>query len=321
MLSRSPKSVSLQITEQCQLKCSLCYRQKYVSDIKKGCLTLSNFNNLIDLNPHLKKIDIGGWGEPFLNKNMISFLRISYERGIFTAIDTAANFNDISEETLESLVRYRTLRLRISIDGVTQKTYEKSKNGGQLSKVIDNIHKINLLKAKYKTDKPQLIFHFVIFRYNESEIERAAIMAKMLNMQFLLRLNRSNGRLPASAGLHVRKLLGYADQSEYLKNKKVHYDRQICLQMWRSPRISWDGKLWGCNRNRWGAYEGNVFEQDFLMCLNREKITYARAMLMGQVQAQKNIPCYKCPCYQSMIKYETWISEDEIRQELARSYA
>jgi MoaA/NifB/PqqE/SkfB family radical SAM enzyme len=321
MLVELPQTINIQASARCQLRCLLCYRRKHSLPVEQGRLTMADFNRLLDRNPQIRKVDFGGWGEPFLNEDLPEILRCCHERGVFVAIGTAANCNDITDEALDALVQYKTLRLRCAIDGVTQKTYEKSRSGGQLQKVLGNIAKINELKLKYGSQKPQLVFHFIVQRHNEHEIERAAVMAKMLNMQFCLRLNGSNGRMPAAARAHVRGLLGYADQTEYLRKNKVHYDRQICLQMWRSPRIALDGGLWGCHRNVWGSYEGNVFKQDLLECLNGENITYARSMLMGLVPALRIIPCYQCECYRSMAKYKNWITLEEIQRELDRSYA
>ncbi len=77
-------------------------------------------------------------------------LQYAWGKGVAMRIDQGSNLNNASGESLEALVRYGVTILKVSIDGATQETYQKYRVGGQLRKVLENVHKINDCKKKYK---------------------------------------------------------------------------------------------------------------------------------------------------------------------------
>ncbi|MBF0546404.1 MAG: radical SAM protein [Candidatus Riflebacteria bacterium] len=248
-----------------------------------------------------------------MNKEIPQILRYAYEHNVETTIDEGANLNDVSDESLEALVRYQTSILRCAIDGVTQSTYEKYRVGANLKKVIANIKKINSFKAAYRSLKPVLIFQFVIFGHNEHETERAKLLASMLKMKLNYKLNFSEN-FPVQNRDKIRALLGYSDRKEYMEKEGRHYMRNQCYEMWIRPQINWDGKLLGCSRNFWGFYSENVFQNDLIANINNEKISYARDMLMGLKPLYEDIPCKNCGIYKSLAKNNSWITEAELKE-------
>jgi MoaA/NifB/PqqE/SkfB family radical SAM enzyme len=313
----SPTSLRIIACALCQLSCPLC-PSRTNSIIKQGKLSFDDFRRLIDRNPQIRKVELGGWGEAFLNEDLPKILRYSHAKEVITAFGGGTNLNQVSDEALESLVLYQTARVRCSIDGVTQETYEKYRVGGNLHKVIRNIQRINALKEQYRSSKPHLIFQFIVFGHNQHEIERAAFLARMLKMEFFLRLNYVDNALPVQYRDRVRRLVGYADRKEYLERTGRHYTRRTCYQLWRNPQIRWDGKVLGCSANRQEAYNGNVFQEELEGCINSEKLTYVREMLMGRKPPRGDIPCVQCDRYKIMARFGNWITETEIHDARAR---
>jgi MoaA/NifB/PqqE/SkfB family radical SAM enzyme len=308
-----PESLRLETSAICQLSCPLCPFRKQLNRTGKGLLAFDDFQRLIRENPGIRKIDFAGRGEPFLQPELARIIHYAFERNIGTTFSGGTNMNNVSEEALEALVFCGTAKLRCSIDGVTQETYKKYRIGGSLKNVIRNIEKINTLKAKYGSKRPLLIFQFIAFGHNEQEIERAMVLARLLDMQFLLRLNYSTTELPVKERERIQRYLGYADRSDYLEGERKSYYRDVCLQLWKNPQVAWNGDFLGCICNKWGAFDGNAFLQGLEECANGERITYARAMLMGQVPQRGDIPCAQCEYYERMARYRNWITEDELR--------
>jgi hypothetical protein len=143
-------------------------------------------------------------------------------------------------------------------------------------------------------------------------MDGAVLLAKMLNMEMLFKLNFYTDALIVQNPDRVRKYLGYADRREYMEKEGHHYKRHQCYEMWLQPQINWDGKLLGCSRNMWGVYAENVFEEDLVRCLNNEKIRYGRDMLMGKVPARQDMPCMQCGVFRSMTEQGNWITEPEL---------
>ena len=76
-----------------------------------------------------------------------------------------------------------------------------------------------------------------------------------------------------------------------------NYMRDVCLPLWNSPRVNWDGKIMGCCWNSWGDFGGNAFHDGLVSAINNEKITLAREMLLGKRGPIDGIPCTTCDMY------------------------
>jgi hypothetical protein len=317
-----PSSVRIEASSICQLECPICptFTGKNEAVIGRGTLKFEDFKGFIDANAQIRSVELGNFGEVFLNKGLPKILRYAYENGVRTTIDEGANMNNASDEVLEALVKYQTVRVRCAVDGVTQETYQVYRAGGNLKQVINNIQKINTFKQAYKSEKPELIFQFIIFGHNEDQIESAKLMARLLNMKFEAKLNWSPEFMSVQNREKARQEIGYADRTEYLEQEAVHYKRQQCYEMWHSPQINWDGKLLGCSRNFWGYYEKNIFETGFLASINNEKIQQVREILMGSEPTSADFPCLNCGVFHSMLEKNNWITKQELAEAGERNF-
>lgn len=309
-----PQAVRIEACSACQLRCTLCptTRGETAEVIGRGSLKLADFQRLINRNPQIRRVELGNFGEVFLNRDLPRILQHARVKQVATAIDEGANLNDASEEALEALVLYQTEVVRCAIDGITQETYSMYRVGGDLRKVLRNIETINHYKEMYGSDQPRLIFQFVVFGHNEHEMERAILLASMLKMEICLKLNFFPNALSVSHRERVRQLTGFADRVEYVEQEKKHYCRHQCYELWNSPQINWDGKLLGCSRNIWVAFADNVFESDLETCVNHEKMMYAREMVMGKQPLREDMPCRRCSVYKTLVEFDRWITEEEV---------
>lgn len=307
-----PTAIHLDACSVCQLECPLCVTTEGISIIGRGSLAFEDFKRLIDRNPWIREVEFANKGEIFLNKELVQILQYTHEKNISLDIGHGVNLNHAGEEALEAIVKCQVTSLRVSIDGITQKTYQVYRVGGNLKHVIDNIRRINQYKAAYRSAKPLLVFQFIPFGHNEHEMEGARLLARLLNMEISFHFNRTPDAFPVQNRALVRRYIGHADRREYLAGKGKSCMRHKCYQMWIQPHIGWDGKLLGCSTNIWGIYADNVFEEDLVGCFNNEKMQYARNMLMGSKPPRTDIPCLKCFIYQDILEYGNWINEGEV---------
>jgi hypothetical protein len=54
--------------------------------------------------------------------------------------------------------------------------------------------------------------------------------------------------------------------------------QDICLQLWATPQVNWDGKILGCCRNFWAEFGGNAFTDGLLDSIDSERMQYARRL-------------------------------------------
>ena len=318
--------VRIDASTVCQLKCRSCPTAAGETGkmLGRGFLELEDFKDFIRQNPYISHVELSNWGEIFLNKDLIDIIRYAYKHNVAISASNGANLNNVSEEVLEALVKYKFRKLTCSLDGATQETYSIYRVNGNFDQVLRNIKTINRFKAKYRSSYPELRWQFVAFGHNEHEIAKARKMAENLNMQFYLKLSWDDLYMDTfspikNAQLIMRETgLDVANREEYRKKHgKEYVIRSCCIGLWTDPQVNYDGRLLGCGINYWDDY-GNIFKDGFEKCLNGEKYNAAKAALIGEGNGGVNIPCFKCKSYKSMKETGSWLTEKEIKNNLPK---
>jgi len=312
-----PNRVTIDASTVCQLRCKACSFQKYnYQFLGRGFLSFENFKALIDNNEYIKKIELSNYGEIFLNPEIFKIIRYAYEKKVRLYADNGVNFNTVTDDVLEALVKYKYRRISISLDGSSQETYKIYRINGNFDTVICNIRKLNEYKLKYNSPFPNLVWQFVIMEHNENDVIKAKLMAEELGMKMFFKLTWEKGYKPKNEEM-LKKETGL----EYLSREMVftgsgmpYRNYAQCEQLWRKPIINWDGRLLGCCCNPREDFGVNVFEVGLAEALNSPKYKYAKQMLLGKVgipEDTKNIPCVNCKYYKTMCDTGTFLVYEE----------
>lgn len=303
---KQSKYLRLEVSAKCQLKCPLCltgthYHRKH-SAVGWGHLSLEKFVDFLDKNPQIRSLELSNYGEMFLHPHIKEILEIAYQRNIELTALNGTNLNYLPDQIAEMLVKFGFKRMKVSIDGASQATYQQYRVGGDFEQVIANIQKINFYKAKYKSPYPKLKWQFIVFGHNEHELPQAKKMAKELKMSFKAKLNYSPKKFSIKNPDFVAQEtgLGVAYINDFEEKEQKLYS-PACFQLWTAPQINWDGKLLGCCVNHFGDF-GNVFEEGLETLLASEKYVYAKKMLLGEVPERKDIPCSQCNRYKKILQ-------------------
>ena len=318
-----PSKIRIEASSVCQLRCPSCPRttEAFQTVIGNGFLKFSDFKMLIDKNLWIKEIELSNYGEIFLNPEILEIIKYAYNRDVALRADNGTNLNNVSEDILESLVRYKFRSMTCAIDGASNETYKVYRVKGDFDTVIQNIKKLNLFKQQYKSRYPQLTWQFVPFGHNEHEIELAREMANSLDMNFHVNLTWDDGFSPLRNPEHTRKIAGAASREEYKRMYGVDYKRGICRDLWDAPQINWDGKILGCSRNFWGDFGGNAFISGLYQSINSDKIKYARDMVLGKKPERDDIPCTTCDLYINMKADGRWLTKPSFLMRAIYSFA
>lgn len=309
-----PSRIRLEASTACQLRCPVCptgQRKTRHTICGTGTLRFADFRQLLDRNRFVREIELSNWGEVFLNRELPQILDYAFQRGVKITISNGANLNHATAEMLETLVRTRVEELTVALDGATRETYARYRVRGSFDRVIAHVRVINEWKRHYGSDRPRLIWQYIVFGHNEHEIEAAMAMAESLDMTFHPKLNvvpefspvMDANRVMASTGLG--KVAADPD-----------WGHVMCSQLWTSPQINWDGKVLGCCHNNWQEFGGNAFSDGLASSLNSEKLVYARRMLTGEVPARSDIPCASCEFYQRMASQGAWVDGSRMRLQM-----
>ena len=320
MRQREIRSVCLDASTVCQLKCPTCPTSKgtIAKAIGAGFLGYENFKRFVDENPGICDIELSNWGEIFLNPDLKKIIQYAYKKNVALRAENGTNFNKVTDDVLEAMVRYKFRRLTCSIDGASQEVYSLYRINGDFERVISNLRRINFYKKKYASLYPFLKWQFVAFGHNENEIAKARSLAKESNMGFYLKLSWDDLYAESFSPVKNREIirresgLGVADRTEFQERYGRNYMAGCCHDLWLKPSINFDGRLLGCCINYWADY-GNAFEAGLKNCVNSEKLNYAKQMLSGLKEPCNDIPCSNCKIYKTRRRFNSWVKANDLR--------
>ncbi len=250
----------------------------------------------------------------FLNPDLSDIVKLARTYNVLLTAENGVNANYLPDALAEDLVRYRFGSISCSINGASNVTYARYHVGGNFETVIEHCRTIQWYKQKYRSPFPRMQWQYIVFGYNEHEIEKARSLAVQLGMSFLLRLNVSHTYEP---------LVDSASVSRYvwgkIASRKAYYQRvgspfwakRVCSLLWNSPQINWDGRVFGCCLNYWGDF-GSVAENSLEAVLSSPLIQRTRRMLLGEQEEAPESLCSTCLYYRLMKRQSQWLRPSEI---------
>ena len=163
----------------CQLQCPMCptglenagkvgHGRSFYR--KRGLLERGVFDAALDeLGDSLFFVHLYNWGEPLLNKNLTYFIRELVKRDI--VVDTNTNLSlPLSDRDIDELLDSGIDRIEASIDGFSQESYGRYRIKGRFDLARDNLVKLAAARDR-RGLSTQIVWNFLVFRFNEGEIE------------------------------------------------------------------------------------------------------------------------------------------------------
>jgi radical SAM protein with 4Fe4S-binding SPASM domain len=239
------------------------------------------FRKVLDeVGGHVFNLQLWGWGEPFLNPDI--FDMISYARGKGVKVISSTNGHLFArEEYADRLVRSGIDSIIFAIDGVTQESYVRYRQGGSLETVLQGIRAVAARKKALGSSTPLINFRFIVMAQNEDEIPRVrelapsvgadALTFKTLNPHSIDPYAPSAGD-PGGGAMFLprdprhRRFRYNADGATRRRRK-----RNPCKQLWNNPVIHWDGTVISCSYDPREQFPlGNLKEKSFAEIWNGE---------------------------------------------------
>jgi radical SAM protein with 4Fe4S-binding SPASM domain len=241
-----PFSLSIEPTTACNLGCPACPSGLKVFTRPTGKLDLAEHENwLKQLSPTVFYINYYFQGEPFLHPQFLEIIKQAKQKKIYTATSTNAHF--IDDKKAREIVTSGLDRLIISIDGLTQETYESYRVNGTLQKVVDGSKAIAKAKKELKSQTPYLIFQFLVVKSNEHQVDEVQELANEIGIDEVrfktaqvYDYKNGNELIPENE-----------EYSRYIRQKDGTYRVKFiggnhCWRMWSSSVITFDGQVVPC---------------------------------------------------------------------------
>ena len=293
IINSYPYILKIESTNICNLRCAFCYdgrRASAFGERKYGKMTLDNFKKLIDeVGCYLFKINLYGFGEPLLFPETLEMIKYACKNNIGIGISSNLNFSDpvlpkrIVESGLEVLI--------FSCHGVTQESYNKFMDKGNMELASGNIKKILDERRRIGSTTPLIDWQYCVTKFNEGEMDMALAKARELGID-QIRFIKPN--FPEDADDEW-----FADYFKEHAPVELQQNKAVCAWTYRSAYINYDGGLRPCcQADRLLANDfGNVFISGFKNVWNNEKYKSSRRLIANP--SNKNVTCdtvcSRCP--------------------------
>lgn len=276
-----PITTSIEPANYCNLHCTQCPTGNGSIKKEKELMPMELFSQIVnDIKRHTLYITLYFQGEPFLNPEFGSMIKLAHQEHIFTA--TSTNGQLINSEIAECIVRSGLNKLIISIDGTTQETYEKYRIGGNLEKAISAIGYIVEWKKKLHSNTPKIEMQFLVFKHNEHQLDDAkklAIQTGVDKLTFktaqIYDFENGNELIPSQQkySRYIEKTAG-----TFVRKKKI-YNR--CWRAFSGAVITSAGEILPCSFDKKGEFSfGNIKNQSLAEIWNNEKALRFRKQLL-----------------------------------------
>ena len=128
-----PFMMYMEVSSICNLRCPGCLAHDPTYHAR--LMPFDEFRPILDrFAPNLVDLELYGWGEPFLNRDVFRMIRYAKRRNLF--VRTSSNFNRFRPGDHERIVRSGLDQINASIDGTTQEVYSRYRVGASLDVAV-----------------------------------------------------------------------------------------------------------------------------------------------------------------------------------------
>ncbi len=248
-----PPVLTVEPTNYCNLDCPLCVTGSGKLTRSQGRMHPETFQRVIDeIGDKIWYVILYHQGEPYLNNGFLDCVRYAKKHKLYT--ETSTNAHYLTPQNAERTVEAGLDAMIVSLDGVTQKTYEKYRVKGELERVLSGVRNLVAAKKKAGSKTPYILLQFLVMRHNEHEIEEVKRVAKELEIDRLLLKN-------IQVETHD-EALEWMPKNENFQRYEVLEDaikvrrngRSVCPRPWLSTLMNWDGTVVPCCFDKNGAH-------------------------------------------------------------------
>ena len=257
----SPPVLMIEPTNICNLRCPMCPSGNGEMKRATGQLDLKNFRRIIDdIGDRLFQVQLWNQGEPFINRDFISFIEYAKTKGIMTQTSTNGHFIRTDAQA-ETLVRSGLDVLIFSLDGTNAESYAKYRVGGSFNLVMEALERVARIKRSLASKTPMVELQFLIFKHNQTEIDSIIQISKQFDLD---RLSFKTAQVYSDEQAEMF-LPEDSRFNRYERDKgSYHLKGEIpnwCRRLWLNPAINWDGSVSPCCFDKDADHTfGNIFE-------------------------------------------------------------
>lgn len=230
-----PNRVTVELTNDCNVSCVFCNRQKISMDI--GYIEDKLFYKIIDeMARHLPvKLVPFFRGEPLMHPQLIPFLQYAKQKGV-GSIQMASNALLLDDEMQDRLIEAGIDYLSFSLDTVDPKVYERSRMFGNLEISSNHVKSMGLkCKERKKKGLPAPTIQVSTINIEEYLPKQKEFIEEWLPYVDVVRVYEQHDEKGRLVDPQIRKSLD------------IFEERKPCRKVFTDMIIYWDGRMALCN--------------------------------------------------------------------------
>ncbi|MFO7695344.1 MAG: radical SAM protein [Vicinamibacterales bacterium] len=249
-----PTHLMIEPSTLCNLRCALC-PISVGFDRPQGVMDPALFRGIMDeAGPWAFTLQLWDWGEPFVNPHIYEM--IAYAAAKRVKVISSTNGHVFARPGhAEALVRSGLDTIIFAIDGATQASYERYRQGGTLETALEGVRQVVAARQRLGSPSPTVNFRFIVMDHNEGEIPAVRGLARGLGVDVLTFKTLNNclrdpykdtAAASASAGAFSPQNGAYRRFRTDASGNRVRRRRNPCKQLWNNPSIHWNGNVSPC---------------------------------------------------------------------------
>lgn len=289
-ISHSPLFVSVEPASVCQLRCPECPVGLRNTGIP-GYRDTERVMSLDVWHRVLSEIRDTAWimqfyfqGEPLLNKDLPQMIREAHEAGLYTIVST--NAQAMTDTLADELVKAGLDRIIISMDGLTDESYNAYRVGGSLEKTKAALRYLKESKSRRLevSRSPIIELQCLRLKTNEHDWNQFKRVYKSLGAD---RLVFKTAQLYDYANGHPL-MPSNPRYSRYIKGEDGQYHRRKlskgCFRVWSGVVVTTNGEVLPCCYDKNHAFSyGNIIDQPLQQLFANDKANAFRLNAFEQI--------------------------------------
>ena len=294
-IAHRPMFVSVEPSAVCQLRCPECpvgqggvSRQN--SAVRPPFMSSEVWQRTLDeIKRYAHTVQFYFQGEPLLNPNLPQMISQAHSEGLYTIVST--NAQAMTETMAEALVGAGLDRIIVSMDGLTEESYNAYRVGGSLAKTKEALR---MLRAAKRRLRATITIELQVLRLRTNEQEwqdfkhqYKSLGADTLTFKTAQLYNYTHGHPLMPSDPRYSRYIATANSSLYHR-RPLH---RGCLRVWSGVVITTEGEVLPCCYDKAHAYAyGNIMNAPLRELFSNEKaLAFRRAALRETPQI-----CQEC---------------------------
>ncbi|MBW2306627.1 MAG: radical SAM protein [Deltaproteobacteria bacterium] len=293
-----PAKAMIELSRACNLRCPVCPVGNGSARMYPP-MPFELFRHIIDqAGTFVQELLVHNFGEPLLHPQIVECIAYAKEKGI-KQIKMHTNGLLLSPAIAAGLVRAGLDKLKVSLDGLDQATYEQYRRGGDFNTLIQNISRLREIRERLGMSRPIIQAQYIVMRHNEERISEFEVFAKRIGAD-QIKFKTFNALLSGEKGSSEGRsmipgdfrLQRYTDGDA--TNIRAEYVLPHCTWPWDCLVVIADGTIVPCCYDFNGEYRlGTVSNERFRSWwATPERKAFRRRVR----SAMRTIPiCSRCP--------------------------